>query len=181
MSATSQMTPSSEPAMTETPWRDRFYEDFAVGDLCKHRSARTVSGYDNVLFTLLTQNPAPLHLDRHYAQAAGFDRVPLNSTLTLALVTGQSVADLTPNVMTNLGWSDVRLPASAYEGDTIYSESKVEGLRESSSNTNVGIMSLRTIGYTQDGRVVIEFTRTVMIYKRAFALRHHRPEPVIAR
>ena len=163
--------------MQEMPWRDRYFEDFSVGDTCKHRSARTVTGYDNLLFTLLTQNPAPLHLNHDYAREAGHEKVPLNSTLTLALVTGQSVADLTPNVMTNLGWSDVRLPAPAFEGDTVYSESRVESLRASSTKSNVGIMSVRTVGYTHDGRVVIEFTRTVMIYRRGFAPVFHRPEP----
>lgn len=165
----------------EQPWPDRYYEDFAVGDRCRHRSARTVSGYDNLLFTLLTQNPAPLHLDHEYARAMGHARVPLNSTLTLALVTGQSVADLTPNVMTNLGWSDIRLPAPAYEGDTIYSESTVASLRASASRDDVGIMAVKTIGYTQDGRVVIEFQRSVMIYKRGRAPVYARPEPMVAR
>ncbi len=163
--------------MNELRWSDRCYEDFAVGDRCEHRSARTVSGYDNLLFTLLTQNPAPLHLDHHYARAMGHERVPLNSTLTLALVTGQSVCDLTPNVMTNLGWSEVKLPAPAYEGDTIYSESKIESLRESKSRSDVGIMSIHTIGHTQDGQIVIEFTRNVMIYKRAHAPTYRRPKP----
>lgn len=163
----------------ELAWRDRCFEDFAVGDACKHRSARTVTAYDNMLFTLLTQNPAPLHLDHHYAREAGHEQIPLNSTLTLALVTGQSVADLTPNVMTNLGWSDVRLPAPAFEGDTIYSESKIEALRPPSSRSDVGIMSIRTIGYTQEGRVVIEFTRTVMIYKRGHTPAACRPEPIL--
>ena len=167
--------------MNELSWRDRFFEDFAVGDVCKHRNARTVGSYDNLLFTLLTQNPAPLHLNHHYAQQLGHDRIPLNSTLTLALVTGQSVADLTPNVMTNLGWSDVKLPAPAYEGDTIYSESKIDSLRDSSKRTNVGIVGIRTIGYTQDGQIVIEFLRTVMMYRRGHAPAQLRPEPVRAR
>ena len=161
-------------------WRDRVFEDFSVGDTCKHRSARTVSGYDNLLFTLLTQNPAPLHLNHHYAHQAGHERVPLNSTLTLALVTGQSVADLTPNVMTNLGWSDVKLPAPAHEGDTIYSESRIEALRASSSRPNVGIVGIRTIGYTEDGTIVIEFLRTVMMYRRGHAPVLERPQPVKA-
>jgi acyl dehydratase len=173
-------THASDTPTNELRWADRCYEDFTVGDRCRHRSARTVTGYDNLLFTLLTQNPAPLHLDHHYAHAVGHERVPLNSTLTLALVTGQSVADLTPNVMTNLGWSDVRLPAAAYEGDTIYSESKIESLRESRSRDDIGIMEIRTIGYTQEGRVVIEFTRTVMIYKRGRAPEYRRPEPASA-
>ncbi|MFG1316212.1 MaoC family dehydratase [Xanthobacter autotrophicus] len=159
------------------PWRDRIFEDFSVGDTCKHRNARTLTTYDNILFTSLTQNPAPLHLNHDYARAAGHERVPFNSTFTLALVTGQSVADLTPNVMTNLGWSDIRLPASAYEGDTIYSQSTVKSLRESRSNERVGIMDIDTVGYTQTGLIVIAFTRTVMIYKAGFAPSVPRPEP----
>jgi acyl dehydratase len=164
--------------MSEKEWRDRFYEDFSVGDVCKHRNARTVTTYDNMMFTLLTQNPAPLHLNHEYAKASGHERMPFNSTFTLALVTGQSVADLTPNVMTNLGWSEVRLPAPAYEGDTIYSESQVISLRESSKHPQAGIMALKTTGYTQEGVVVIEFIRTVMIYKAGGAPILPRPEPI---
>lgn len=163
--------------MSDIPWRERVFEDFEVGDRCEHRLARTVTGYDNMLFTLLTQNPAPLHLNHHFVAQAGHERVPLNSTLTLALVTGQSVADLTPNVMTNLGWSDVRLPASAYEGDTIYSESRIESLRESSKRPTVGIVGIKTLGYTQDGTVVIEFVRTVMMYRRGCVPAQVRPQP----
>lgn len=158
-------------------WRDRYFEDFRTGDKCVHRSARTVAGYDNTLFTLLTQNPAPLHLDHEYVRQAGFDRIPLNSTLTLALVTGQSVADLTPAVMTNLGWSDVRLPAPAFEGDTIYSESVIGSLRDSASRRDVGIVGVDTTGYTQDGTIVIEFRRTVLMYRREFAPVRTRPQP----
>ena len=164
--------------MSEKEWRDRFYEDFSVGDVCKHRNARTVTTYDNMMFTLVTQNPAPLHLNHEYAKASGHERMPFNSTFTLALVTGQSVADLTPNVMTNLGWSEVRLPAPAYEGDTIYSESQVISLRESSKHSQAGIMALKTTGYTQEGVVVIEFIRTVMIYKAGCVPVLPRPEPI---
>ena len=163
--------------MNNKAWRDRFFEDFTVGDVCKHRNARTVTSYDNMLFTLLTQNPAPLYVNHDYAKAAGHERVPFNSTFTLALVTGQSVADLTPNVMTNLGWSDVKLPAPTYEGDTIYSESEVVSLREFAKHPGAGIMSLRTIGYNQAGTVVIEFIRTVMVYKAGHAPDVPRPEP----
>jgi len=160
-------------------WRDRFFEDFKVGDACKHRNARTATGYDNMLFTLLTQNPAPLHLNHHYIAAAGHARNPLNSTFTLALVTGQSVADLTPNVMTNLGWSEVRLPAAAYEGDTIYSESVVESMRDSGKYPDAGVVTFRTIGYTHTGTVVIEFIRTVLMYRRGKAPHFARPEPAV--
>jgi acyl dehydratase len=163
--------------MNDIEWRDRFFEDFAVGDVCKHRVARTVTGYDNMLFTLLTQNPAPLHVNHHYAQQVGHERIALNSTLTLALVTGQSVADMAPNVMTNLGWSEIRLPAPAYEGDTIYSESRIESLRESSKRQNVGIVAIKTLGYTHEGTVVIEFVRTVLMYRRGHGPAVVRPSP----
>ena len=166
-----------EAARTTLPWRDRYFEDFRVGDSCQHRSARTVSGYDNTLFTLLTQNPAPLHLDHEYARQSGYERVPLNSTLTLALVTGQSVGDLTPAVMTNLGWKEVRLPAPAFEGDTIYSESTIASTRDSASRPAAGIVDIRTTGYTQQGNIVIEFTRTVLMYRRAHAPPIARPQP----
>lgn len=162
--------------MNDIPWRDRFFEDFRVGDKCQHRNARTVGSHDNVLFTLLTQNPAPLHLNREFAKQAGFERAPLNSTLTLALVTGQSVGDLTPNVMTNLGWKDVRLPASAFEGDTIYSESVIASLRESASKRNVGVVEIDTTGYTHEGTIVIEFRRAVLMYRRGFGPSMPRPE-----
>lgn len=163
--------------MSELAWRDRCFEDFRIGDRCEHRNARTVNGYDNTLFTLLTQNPAPLHLDHEFARAAGFERPPLNSTFTLALVTGQSVADLTPNVMTNLGWSEVRLPAPAFEGDTIYSDSVVVGMRDSASRPQVGILELQTRGWRQDGTVVIECRRTVLMYRRAHLPARKRPQP----
>lgn len=172
------MTPATH-AGAAIEWRERFFEDFTVGDTCKHRNARTATGYDNMLFTLLTQNPAPLHLNHHYIAAAGHERNPLNSTFTMALVTGQSVADLTPNVMTNLGWSEVRLPAAAYEGDTIYSESTVEAMRDSKKFPDAGVVTLRTIGYTHAGTVVIEFSRIVLMYRRGKAPRIVRPEPVL--
>ena len=112
-------------------WEGRFFEDFAVGDVYVHRLGRTVLDVDNAWFTLLTQNTAPIHVDRHYAAGTEFGRPLVDSTFTLALVTGQSVADVSQNVMANLGWDEVRLPAPVYEGDTIYSESEVLAVRES--------------------------------------------------
>jgi itaconyl-CoA hydratase len=165
--------------MSDLEWRDRYFEDFSVGDVCLHRNARTVTTYDNMMFTLLTQNPAPLHLNHDFARASGHPRTPFNSTMTLALVTGQSVADLTPNVMTNLGWSDIRLPAPVYEGDTIYSQSEIHSLRESKSNLEVGVVDIKTSGYNQDGTVVIRFTRTVMMYRRGGAPSVQRPQMAV--
>ncbi len=101
-------------------WRGRFFEDFAVGDVYQHPLGRTVTTTDNLWFTLLTQNTAPIHFDHHYAAQTAFGRPLVDSTFTLALVTGQSVTDISQNVFANLGWDDVRLPQPVFEGDTIY-------------------------------------------------------------
>ena len=128
-------------------WRGRFFEDFEVGDVYRHPLGRTVTETDNVWFTLLAQNTAPVHFDRHYAAQTEFGRPLVDSTFTVALVTGQSVTDVSQNVMANLGWDEVRLPAPVFEGDTIYSQSEVLETRPSRSRENVGIVTVRTTGY----------------------------------
>jgi itaconyl-CoA hydratase len=164
--------------MAEVPgWEGRFFEDFAVGDVYVHRLGRTVLDVDNAWFSLLTQNTAPIHVDRHYAAGTEFGRPLVDSTFTLALVTGQSVADVSQNVMANLGWDEVRLPAPVFEGDTIYSESEVLAARASRSRPEVGIVTVRTTGSNQDGVVVITFTRTVMVYRRGHGPAAARPRP----
>lgn len=150
-------------------WRGRFFEDFAVGDIYRHPLGRTVTTTDNVWFTLLTQNTAPIHVDHHYAAQTAFGKPLVDSTFTLALVTGQSVTDISQNVFANLGWDEVRLPHPVFEGDTIYSQSEVLQARESASRPDVGIVTVLTTGYNQDGVVVISFKRTVMVYKRGCA------------
>jgi acyl dehydratase len=164
--------------MPEVPgWEGRYFEDFAVGDVYVHRLGRTVLDVDNSWFTLLTQNTAPIHVDRHYAAGTEFGRPLVDSTFTLALVTGQSVSDVSQNVMANLGWDEVRLPAPVYEGDTIYSESEVLSVRESRSRPEVGIVAVRTTGSNQDGVVVITFTRTIMVYRRGRGPLGESPPP----
>jgi itaconyl-CoA hydratase len=152
-------------------WRGRFFEDFEVGDIYKHPLGRTVTTTDNAWFTLLTQNTAAIHFDRHYAEQTEFGKPLVDSTFTLALVTGQSVTDVSQNVFANLGWDEVRLPAPVFEGDTIYSQSEVLEKRESKSRKNIGIVTVKTSGYNQEGTVVITFKRTIMVYKRAHAPR----------
>ena len=158
-------------------WRGRFFEDFAVGDVYEHPLGRTVTETDNVWMTLLTQNTAPIHFDGHYAAQTEFGRRLVDSTFTLSLVTGQSVTDVSQNVMANLGWDEVRLPAPVFEGDTIYSQSEVLEVRESKSRPNVGIVTVLTKGYNQDGVVVITFKRTLLVYKREHAPARSRPRP----
>ena len=137
-----------------------------VGDVYQHPLGRTVTSTDNSWMTLLTQNTAPLHFDAHYASQTSWGRPLVNSTLTLALVTGQSVTDVSQNVFANLGWDEVRLPAPVFEGDTIYSESTVLETRESGSRDDVGIVQVRTTGFNQNGTVVISFVRTLMVFRR---------------
>ncbi|HEY0874216.1 MAG TPA: MaoC family dehydratase [Vicinamibacterales bacterium] len=147
-------------------WTGRVFEDFEVGDVYEHPLGRTVLAADNAWFTLLTQNTNPIHFDRVYAAGTEFNQPLVNSCFTLALVTGQSVTDISQNVMANLGWDEIRLPHPVFEGDTIYSRSEVLQTRESKSRPNVGIVTVRTTGYNQDGKTVIAFTRTMMVYRR---------------
>ncbi len=159
-------------------WRGRFFEDFELGDVYRHPLGRTVTTTDNIWFTLLTQNTAPIHFDHHYSKQTEFGRPLVDSTFTLALVTGQSVTDISQNVFANLGWDEVKLPNPVFEGDTIYSQSEVLTLRPSKSRPNIGIVSVKTTGYNQNGTVVITFKRTLMVYKRDFApsIPRHEPE-----
>ena len=161
---------------TEKPgWEGRFFEDFTIGDLYRHPLGRTINATDNSWFTLLTQNTARPHFDQHYAASTGYGRALVNSCLTLALVTGQSVTDISHNVFANLGWDEVRMPNPVFEGDTIYAESEVLDLRESKSRPDVGIVTVRTWGYNQEGTVVISFKRTVMVYRRGHGPSGLRP------
>lgn len=158
-------------------WRGRFFEDFEVGDVYEHPLGRTVTTVDNQWFSLLTQNSAPIHFDHHYSAQTEFGRPLVDSTFTVALVTGQSVTDVSQNVFANLGWDEIRLPNPLFEGDTVYSQSEVLEKRESASRPDVGIVTVRTTGYKQDGKVVIRFKRTIMVYRRGRGPSSNRPKP----
>ena len=156
--------PSPGPTV-RSGWPGRFYEDLEPGDLYEHRLGRTVIQADNVWFTLLTLNNNPIHFDAVYAAGTEFGRPLVDSTFTLALVTGLSVDDLSRHAV-NLGWDAVRLPNPVFEGDTIRARSEVVSKRESRSHPDMGIVTVRTTGYNQDGKTVIEFQRTIMVYKK---------------
>ena len=147
-------------------WTGRVFEDFSVGDIYEHPLGRTVTQADNIWFTCLTMNTNPIHFDAEYAKETEFKRPLVNSCFTLALVTGQSVIDLTMNGVANLGWEDVKLPNPLFEGDTVYAKSEVLETRESKSRPKVGIVRVKTTGVNQNGTPVIEFHRTSMIWKR---------------
>lgn len=170
--------PDTEQRVSPEGWRGRFFEDFRVGDVYKHPLGRTVLPVDNSWMTLLTQNTAPIHFDVHYSKRTEFGVPLVDSTFTLALVTGQSVTDISMNVMANLGWDKVRLPNPVFEGDTIYSQTEVLSIRESASRPDVGIVTVRTLGFNQEGTIVITFERTVLVYRRGHGPGHSTVEPV---
>jgi acyl dehydratase len=146
----------------------RSYEDFAVGQVIRHPLGRTITATDNTWFTLLTVNSNPIHFDRYYSEQTEFKQPLVNSTLTLALVTGLSVADVSQNAV-NLGWDEVRMPAPVFEGDTIYAQTEVLSTRESKSRPHMGLVEIKTTGFKQDGTVVMEFRRTILVYKQGHA------------
>ena len=148
----------------------RYLEDFNVGDVYEHRPGRTISEADNTWFTLLTMNQHPLHFDAEYAAKSEFGKPLVNSCLTLSIVAGMSVSDVSQKTIANLGWDTVRMPAPVFNGDTLYAESEVLSIRESKSRPTQGIVTIRTIGKNQDGTDVISFERTMLIPKRGHAV-----------
>ena len=149
----------------------RCYEDFEVGTVLRHALGRTVTATDNTWFTLLTMNTNPIHFDVHYSAQTEFGKPLMNSTFTLALITGISVADVSQHAV-NLGWDEVRIPAPVFEGDTIYAQTEILSKRESKSRPHMGLVEIKTTGFKQDGTVVMEYRRTILVYKRG-----HEPQP----
>ena len=145
----------------------RLFEDFRVGDVYEHRPGRTVTAADNIHFSLLTMNRHPLHCDEAWASGSEFGRTLVNSTLTLAIVTGLSVDDVSARAIANLGWREVKLIAPVFAGDTLYARTKVLGTRESKTRPDAGIVTALTEGYKQDGTVVIRFERQILVPRRS--------------
>jgi acyl dehydratase len=150
----------------------RCLEDFEVGAIYRHPLGRTITETDNVWFTALTMNTNQLHFNNDYATDGMFGRALVVSTLTLAVVTGLSVMDVSQHAVANLGWDNVRLSNPVFVGDTLYAETRVDAVRESASRPNAGIVSVRTRGLNQDGKVVVTFDRNILVAKRG-----HEPQP----
>ena len=148
----------------------RYYEDFTIGDIYEHRPGRTITETDNTLFTLATMNQHPLHFDAAYAAKSEFGRPVVNSCLTLSIVVGMSVSDISQKAIGNLGWNDIRLVAPVFNGDTIYAESEVLAKRESAKRPTQGVVTVRTTGRKADGTVFMTFERTVLVPKRGHAI-----------
>jgi acyl dehydratase len=144
----------------------RYYEDFAVGETYKHWPGRTISAADNTWFTLLTMNQHPIHFDEEYAKKSEFGKPLVNSTLTLAIVVGMSVRDVSQNAVANLGWTDIVMPAPVFNGDTLYAESTVLDKRASKSRPGQGIVTVATRAWKQDGTTVMTFKRSILVPNR---------------
>jgi acyl dehydratase len=146
----------------------RYYEDFVVGDIYEHRPARTISEADNTWFTLLTMNQHPLHFDAEYAKHSEFGRCIVSSPLTVALMCGMSVSDVSQKAIANLGWREIRLTHPLFVGDTLSAESEVLETRESRSRPQAGIVTVATRGFNQQGTLVCTFDRTILVGRRGF-------------
>ncbi|NWG45876.1 MAG: MaoC family dehydratase [Alphaproteobacteria bacterium] len=154
-------------------FRERFgrvFEEFEVGDVYEHRPGKTVTEYENHLFTLMTMNHHPLHFDAEYGARTEFGRNLVVSPLTLALLIGMSVSDVSAKAIANLGMDEVRFPAPVFAGDTLYAESEVLEKRPSASRPHQGIVTIRTTGRNQKGEVICTFRRSVLVPFRGHAL-----------
>ena len=149
-------------------WEGRYLDDFEVGDIYRSSIGRTITETDNIWFTLLTNNDNQIHFNTEYAKRTSFGKPLVNSLLTIAIVTGLTVPDVSRNGV-NLGWDKVRLPHALYPGDTLWAETEVLAVRESQSDPRRGIVTIRTRGIQQDGITVIEFQRSILVWKRAHA------------
>jgi len=148
----------------------RYYEELEIGDVYHHSTGRTVTEMDNTLFSALTHNSQPLHINADFAARTEFGQRLVNGVFTLGLVVGLSVADVTEGtIVANLGYDKVVHPHPLFHGDTVYAETLVLAKRESASRPNCGIVQLKQTGRKPDGTVVVEFERTVMFLKRAAA------------
>ena len=164
------MVSKAEP-LGENRYRERFgryFEDFKQGDIYEHRPNRTLTETDNTWFTLLTMNTHPMHFDAEYAKHSEFGKCIICSPLTVAVLGGMSVSDVSQKAIANMGWTDIKMTYPLFAGDTLSGESEVLMKRESKSRQNAGLVKVKTSGFNQDKKLVCEFERTILVAKRGF-------------
>ena len=145
-----------------------YYEEFTVGRVFDHAWTRTVTEMDNVLYSSLTMNVQPLHLDEEFASKTEFGQRIVNSLFTLGLMIGITVNDTTlGTTVANLGMTDVRFPKPVFHGDTLHVKTTVLSLRESKSRPDAGIVEFEHRAYNQNGDLVAKCTRQAMMLKKA--------------
>lgn len=144
-----------------------WFEDFEPGRIYRHPITRTVTEMDNMMFSCLTMNPQPLHIDRHFSAGTEWGEPLMNSLFTLGLMIGVSVSDLTlGTTIANLGMTDVKFPAPLFQGDTVNVTTEVKDKRESRSRPDAGIVTFEHKAYKQDGTLVAQCTRQAFMRKR---------------
>ncbi|NLS11143.1 MaoC family dehydratase [Nesterenkonia sp. MY13] len=154
--------------------RGLYFDELEVGTVYKHAPGRTLTEADNVFFTTLTMNTQSLHLDAHWSASQPFGQPLMNSMFTLATLVGASVAQISQGtIVANLGFEEVKFPHPLYHGDTLYSESEILDKRLSSSRPGQGIVKIKHIGRNQEGTVVAECTRSVMLWVKEAAPDEH--------
>lgn len=145
----------------------KYFEDLPVGTKIKHEIGRTITEMDNVLFSTLTLNMQPLHINEDFASKTQFGKRIVNGIFTLGVVVGITVNDLTTGtIIANLGYENINHPNPMFHGDTVYVETEILAARESKSRPNAGIVTMKHIGRNQDEVVVIEVTRSALFLKR---------------
>jgi acyl dehydratase len=146
----------------------KYYEDLEVGMVIKHELGRTVTEMDNVLFSSLTLNAQPLHINEDFASKTEFGQRLVNGLFTLALVVGISVGDTTQGtIIANLGYENIKHPHPMFHGDTLYVETEVVAKRDSQSRPNAGLVTMKHTGRNQHGAICVEVTRTALFLKRS--------------
>ncbi len=145
----------------------KYFEEFVVGEVIKHQPGRTVTEMDNVLFTTLTMNPQPLHLDEEFAKQTEFGQRLVNSLLTLGITVGLSVGDTTlGTTIANLGFEKIEFPKPVFHGDTLYAETEVVDKRASRSRPDAGIVFFEHRAYNQRQELVARIRRAAFMRKK---------------
>ncbi len=143
-----------------------YFEEFSVGQKFEHTIRRTITEADNVWFSALTHNPAPLHLDAEYMKDSEFGKRIVNSCLTLAFMVGISIGDTTVGTtVANLGWDEVRFPKPLFHGDTIHIETEVLEVRDSKSRPDNGIVVFAHRAFNQTDELVGECKRSALMHR----------------
>ena len=143
------------------------FDDHEIGHTFQHTLRRTVTEMDNTLFSCLTHNPQPLHIDHEFAAKSEWGKPLVNSLFTLGLLIGVSVEDTTAGTLfANLGMTDVKFPNPLFHGDTVNCTTEVVAKRESASRPNVGIVEFYHKAFKQDGKLVAECRRQSLVYKK---------------
>ncbi len=146
----------------------RYFDQWTLGDTIRHQPHRTVTETDNLLFSTMTHNPQPLHLDAEYAKGTEFGRIVVNSTFTFSLLVGLSVGDTTlGTLVANLGFDKVKLPAPVFIGDTLRAETEVVGLKDSKSRPDAGIVTFEHRMFNQRDELVCVMERAALMQRSA--------------